>query len=123
MSEYIAGACNIGPSEIKRRRQGALIGAVLFVITTLLFVITDAPTTTRILAFIPALLFAVGMIQSRKRFCVAYGFLGVFSLEKLGATTKISINQDLKADRKYAIKLLLQSVATAAVLTALVALL
>lgn len=123
MSEYIAGACNIGPSEIKRRRQGALIGAVLFAITTLFFVITDAPTTTRILAFIPALLFAVGMIQSRKRFCVAYGFLGVFSLEKLGATTKISINQDLKADRKYAIKLLLQSVATAAVLTALVALL
>jgi hypothetical protein len=123
MSEYIAGACNIGPSEIKRRRQGALIGAVLFAITTLLFVITDTPTTTRILAFIPALLFAVGMIQSRKRFCVAYGFLGVFSLEKLGATTKISINQDLKADRKYAIKLLLQSVATAAVLTALVALL
>ena len=121
MSEYIAGACNIGPSEIKRRRQGALIGAVLFAITTLLFVITDAPTTTRILAFIPALLFAVGMIQSRKRFFVAYGFLGVFSLEKLGATTKISINQDLKADRKYAIKLLLQSVATAAVLTALVA--
>lgn len=123
MSEYIAGACNIGPSEIKRRRQGALIGAVLFAITTLFFVITDAPTTTRILAFIPALLFAVGMIQSRKRFCVAYGFLGVFSLEKLGATTKISINQDLKADRKYAIKLLLQSVATAAILTALVALL
>ena len=101
MSEYIAGACNIGPSEIKRRRQGALIGAVLFAITTLLFVITDAPTTTRILVFIPALLFAVGMIQSRKRFCVAYGFLGVFSLEKLGATTKITINQDLKAeDRK-----------------------
>ena len=122
MSEYVAGACNIGPSEIKRRRQGALVGAVLFAITTLLFVITDAPTSKRLLVFIPALLFAVGMIQSRKRFCVAYGFLGVFSLEKLGATTKITINQDLQADRKYAVKLLLQSVATAAVLTALVVL-
>jgi hypothetical protein len=121
MSEYIAGACNIGPSEIKRRRQGALVGAVLFAFTTLLFVITDAPTSKRLLVFIPALLFAVGMIQSRKKFCVAYGILGVFSLEKLGATTKIIINQDLKADRKYAIKLLLQSVATAAVLTVLVA--
>ena len=120
MSEYIAGACNIGPSEIKRRRQGALIGAVLFAITTLLFVITDAPTTTRILVFIPALLFAVGMIQSRKRFCVAYGFLGVFSLEKLGATTKITINQDLKADRKYAIKLLTQSILISIALTLMV---
>ena len=122
MSEYISGACNIGPAEIKRRRQGALIGAILFAITTLLFVLTNAPTSTRLLVFIPALLFTVGIIQSRRKFCVAYGFLGVFSFEKLGATRKITINQDLKADRKYAIKLLLQSVFTAAVLTALVAL-
>ena len=122
MSEYLAGACNIGPAEIKRRRQGALIGAILFAFTTLLFVITNAPTSTRLLVFIPALLFTVGIIQSRRKFCVAYGFLGVFSFEKLGATRKITMNQDLKADRKYATKLLLQSVLTAAVLTALVAL-
>ena len=122
MSEYLAGACNIGPAEIKRRRQGALIGAILFAFTTLLFVITNAPTSTRLLIFIPALLFTVGIIQSRRKFCVAYGFLGVFSFEKSGATRKITMNQDLKADRKYATKLLLQSVFTAAVLTALVAL-
>lgn len=122
MSEYLAGACNIGPAEIKRRRQGALIGAILFAFTTLLFVITNAPSSTRLLVFIPALLFTVGIIQSRRKFCVAYGFLGVFSFEKLGATRKITMNQDLKADRKYATKLLLQSVFTAAVLTALVAL-
>ena len=122
MSEYLAGACNIGPAEIKRRRQGALIGAILFAFTTLLFVITNAPTSTRLLIFIPALLFTVGIIQSRRKFCVAYGFLGVFSFEKSGATRKITMNQDLKADRKYATKLLLQSVLTAAVLTALVAL-
>jgi hypothetical protein len=123
MSNYQAGACNIGPSEIKRRRQGALVGAVLFAITTILFVVTDASTSTRLVTFIPALLFAVGMIQSKRRFCVAYGFMGVFSFEKLGDTKKITVNQDLKADRKYAVKLLLQSVAIAIVLTALVILL
>jgi hypothetical protein len=122
MSDYVAATCNIGPAEIKRRQQGALLGAILFAITTLLFVLTDAPTSTRVLVFIPALLFSVGIIQNRRKFCVAYGFLGVFSFEKLGATRKITINQDLKADRKYAIKLLLQSVFTAAVMTALVAL-
>ena len=120
MSDYVAGACNIGPAEIKRRRQGALIGALLFAFTTMLFVLTGAPTSTRVFVFIPALLFTVGIIQSRRKFCVAYGFLGVFSFERLGATKKITINQDLKADRKYAIKLLLQSVFAAAVLTALV---
>lgn len=123
MSNYQAGACNIGPSEIKRRRQGALVGAVLFAVTTILFVITDASTSTRLVTFMPALLFAVGMIQSKRRFCVAYGFMGVFSFEKLGNTKKVTVNQDLKADKKYAVKLLLQSVAIAIVLTALVVLL
>ena len=123
MSNYQAGACNIGPSEIKRRRQGALVGAILFAVTTILFVVTDASTTTRLVTFIPALLFAVGMIQSKRRFCVAYGFMGVFSFEKLGDTKKVTVNQDLKADKKYAVKLLLQSVAIAIVLTALVILL
>ena len=123
MSNYQAGACNIGPSEIKRRRQGALVGAVLFAITTILFVVTDASTSTRLVTFIPALLFAVGMIQSKRRFCVAYGFMGVFSFEKLGDTKKVTVNQDLRADKKYAVKLLLQSVAIAIVLTALVVLL
>ena len=123
MSNYQAGACNIGPSEIKRRRQGALVGAVLFAVTTILFVVTNASTSTRLVTFIPALLFAVGMIQSKRRFCVAYGFMGVFSFEKLGDTKKVTVNQDLKADKKYAVKLLLQSVAIAIVLTALVILL
>ena len=123
MSDYIAGACNIGNDEIKRRRQGALFGAILFAVTTLLFVLTNAPTSTRLITFVPALLFTVGLIQSRKRFCVAYGFLGVFNFEKLGGTKKITINQDLKADRKYAVKLLLQSVIAAVVLTALVVIL
>ena len=123
MSNYQAGACNIGPSEIKRRRQGALVGAILFAVTTILFVVTDASTTTRLVTFIPALLFAVGMIQSKRKFCVAYGFMGVFSFEKLGDTKKVAVNQDLKADKKYAVKLLLQSVAIAIVLTALVILL
>lgn len=123
MSNYQAGACNIGPSEIKRRRQGALVGAILFAITTVLFVVTDASTSTRLVTFIPALLFAVGMIQSKRRFCVAYGFMGVFSFEKLGDTKKVTVNQDLIADKKFAVKLLLQSVAIAIVLTALVVLL
>lgn len=120
MSEYISGACNIGPAEIRRRKQGAIIGGVLYFATAILFITTSAPTSTRLITFIPAMLFAVGVIQSQRKFCVAYGFMGVFSLEKLGATTKVKINQDLANDRKYALKLLLQSVIAAIVLTFLV---
>ena len=120
MSEYISGACNIGPSEIKRRQQGAVIGGVLFLLTAILFITINASTATRLISFIPAMLFAVGVIQARRKFCVAYGFLGVFSFEKIGATTKVKVNQELAADRKYAVKLLLQSVLAAAVLTSVV---
>ena len=122
MSEYIAGACNIGPSEIKRRKQGAAVGAVLYLITAISFVVTSAPSATRLITFIPAMLFAVGYIQSKRRFCVAFGFLGVFNFEKTGNTRKITINQDLKADRKYAVKLLLHSVLVAIALTVVVVL-
>lgn len=120
MSEYISGTCNIGPSEIKRRQQGAILGGVLYLVVAISFITTNAPTATRMISFIPALLFAVGLIQSRRKFCVAYGFLGVFNFDRLGDTKKITINQDLAADRKYAVRLLLQSVLTAIALTGVV---
>jgi hypothetical protein len=122
MSEYISGACNIGPSEIKRRQQGAVFGGALFIILAIALIAIDASTSLRLISFIPALLFAVGLIQSRRKFCVAYGFIGVFNFEKLGTTKKITINQDLASDRKYAIKLLSQSILIALLLTSLVVL-
>ena len=121
MSEYISGACNIGPAEIKRRKQGAYLGGALYLIVAIFLVASDTSRTTRLWAFLPATLFAVGYIQSKRKFCVAYGFLGIFNFEKLGSTTKIKVNQDLKADRKYAIKLMVQALLLAAVLTALIA--
>ena len=105
MSEYISGACNIGPAEIKRRKQGAYLGGALYLIVSISLIASDASMSTRLWVFLPAALFAVGYIQSKRKFCVAYGFLGIFNFEKLGKTTKIKVNQELKADRKYAIKL------------------
>jgi len=122
MSEYIAGACNIGPSEIKQRKRVAYSGAVVFVAISVWLILIDAPTGSRLLAFFPAVAATTGLIQARRKFCVAFGFMGVFNFEKIGSTRKITINQDLKADRKYAVRLLLQSVLAAIALTALVVL-
>ena len=119
MSEYISGACNIGPAEIKRRKQGAYLGGALYLIVSISLIASDASKSTRLWVFLPAALFAVGYIQSKRKFCVAYGFLGIFNFEKLGNTTRIKVNQDLKADRKYAIKLLVQALLLAAALTLL----
>ena len=123
MSEYISGSCNIGPDEVKRRKQGAIFGGALFLIASILLIANKATTVTKLWVFIPAVIFSVGLIQSRRKFCVAFGFLGVFNFEKVGSTKKITINQDLKADRKYAIKLTVQALALAIALTLLVSLL
>jgi len=119
MSEYISGACNIGPAEIKRRKQGAYLGGALYLIVSISLIASDASMSARLWVFLPAALFAVGYIQSKRKFCVAYGFLGIFNFEKLGKTTKIKVNQELKADRKYAIKLSVQALLLAIILTLL----
>ena len=119
MSEYISGACNIGPAEIKRRKQGAYLGGALYLIVSISLIASDASMSTRLWVFLPAALFAVGYIQSKRKFCVAYGFLGIFNFEKLGKTTKIKVNQQLKADRKYALKLSAQALLLAIILTLL----
>ena len=119
MSEYISGACNIGPAEIKRRKQGAYLGGALYLIVSISLNASDASKSARLWVFLPAALFAVGYIQSKRKFCVAYGFLGIFNFEKLGKTTKIKVNQELKADRKYAIKLSVQALLLAIILTLL----
>ena len=120
MSNYQAGACNIGPSEIKRRRQGALVGAILFAVTTILFVVTDASTSTRLVTFIPALLFAVGMIQSKRKFCVAYGFMGVFNFGKAGQMEKVRSSEEKAADRATALSLLSHAMVIALAITGLI---
>jgi hypothetical protein len=122
MSEYIAGSCNIGPSEIHRRFQTAIAGGVLFVIASIFLISTNQTTTTRLAVFAPAMLAAVGYVQARSRFCFAYGLLGVFNFDKAGDIKKIKDPAALKADRVNAARILLKSSALAVAMTAIVVL-
>ncbi len=78
---------------------------------------TLATQSARFTLFVPLLVFSIGFVQSRKRFCLAYGLMGTFNLGKLGDLTRVQSPEDRKADRKTAIGILLQSAALAAVLT------
>jgi hypothetical protein len=120
MSDYIAGSCNIGPSEIHRRYQVAIIGGVLYLAAAIALIATDQNTATRLMAFTPAMLAAVGFIQARNRFCFAYGLMGVFNFDAAGDAKKIKDPAALKADRIHALKILGKSFLLAALMTALV---
>ena len=117
-SEYIPGTCNIGKGEIRQRQLVALFGIFLTVSSATALLATDQSRSSRLSIFIPALVFSIGFVQSRSKFCLAYGLAGTFNFERLGKITKVQSAEDRKADRKTATAILLKSAALAALITA-----
>ena len=117
-SEYIPGTCNIGKGEIRQRQIVALFGIFLTIFSATALLATDQSRTSRLSLFVPVLVFSIGFVQSRSKFCLAYGLAGTFNFERLGKITKVQSAEDRKADRKTAIVILLKSAALAAIITA-----
>jgi hypothetical protein len=117
-SEYIAGSCNIGKGEIRRRQLVALVGIFLTISSAITLLATDQARSARISIFLPAMIFSVGFIQSRKKFCLAYGLAGTFNFGTLGSISRVQSAADRKADRKTAIGILVQALLLAAAITA-----
>ena len=117
VSEYIPGTCNIGKAEIRQRQVVALIGFFLSVSALIGFISTKASPSIRLGIFLPLTIFSVGYVQSRKKFCLAFGFMGTFNFARLGKMSKVVDKASLAADRKTAASILLQSLGLAAILT------
>jgi hypothetical protein len=121
--EYIAGSCNIGKGEVRRRQIVALIGLILVISTTAGLIGSDSAKSARFSVFVPALVFAVGFIQSRRKFCLAYGLMGTFNFGPLGKLSRVATPEDRKADRKTAISILAQALSLALTITLIIYLL
>ena len=117
-SEYVAGSCNIGKGEIRRRQIVALFGVFLTISSATALLATDQSRSSRISIFLPALVFSIGFVQSRSKFCLAYGLAGTFNFDRLGKISRVASIEERKADRKTAIVILLKSAALAALITA-----
>ena len=120
---YIPGTCNLGKSEIRRRQFVALLGLFLTGSSLAGLIGTDSLSSARWGLFVPLMVFSVGFIQSRRKFCLAYGFMGTFNLGKLGDLSRVQSPEDRKADRKTALKILAQSALLAIFLTTVLVLL
>lgn len=118
--QYIPGNCNIGKSEIRQRQVVALIGLFLSISSLVGFISTGASQSVRLGIFLPLTVFSIGLVQSRKKFCLAYGFLGTFNFGRLGRVSRVADKASLAADRKTALSILLQSLGLAAILTLVV---
>lgn len=120
-NSYVAGSCNIGKGEVRRRQIVALIGLALSILTLLGFIATGAPASARTSIFVPFAVMFIGWVQSRKKFCLAYGFMGTFNFGKLGDISRVADKASKAADRKTAIKILAEALLYAAIATAVVA--
>ncbi len=119
-SDYIPGACNIGKGEIRQRQIVALIGFALSISTLVTLISTDAPRGARLAIFIPLAVTSIGWVQSRRKFCLAYGFMGTFNFGKLGRLSRVADSANRAADRKTALGILFQAGSYALIATAIV---
>jgi hypothetical protein len=122
-TQYIPGSCNIGTGEIRRRQVVAIIGSIISISSFVTLLMADAPRNARFGIFIPLMIASVGWVQSRSKFCLAYGFAGTFNMGKLGDISRVADAANKAADRKTAISILLKSTSLAAALTLLIVLL
>jgi hypothetical protein len=119
-ADYIPGTCNIGGDELRSRRIVAAVGLILSLCALAIFIATNVSQSARLGIFIPLLLMSIGWVQSRKKFCLAYGFAGTFNFGKLGQLSRVSDPIARAADRRTALMIFAQSILYAAVLTAVV---
>ena len=117
---YIPGSCNIGGREVRRRQFVAFIGLFFSISSLIALLSVNAPREARIGIFFPLLVAAVGFVQSRSRFCLAYGFAGTFNFGKLGDISRVSDPINRAADRKTALIILSKSFLVAAIATLVV---
>jgi len=116
-NQYIPGTCNLGKDEIRSRQIVALFGLFLTISSVIGILAADQGRSVRFSIFIPAMIFSVGFVQSRSKFCLAYGLAGTFNFERLGKISRVSSVEDRRADRKTAITILLKAAALAALIT------
>jgi hypothetical protein len=111
--EYVPGACNIGPEEIARRQRVAVVGLIATIALAVALVASGAGagSPARLLIALPLTGAAIGWIQARRRFCMAYGLAGTFNLGAIGNMERVSNAAALAADRRTALIIVAQGIA------------
>lgn len=104
---YEAGACNIGPAEIARRRQSGFAGLIGAAILAGLLVVIEASAMLRLGVGVPLFLGFLGLLQAHLRFCVAFGLGGFHNLGAIGEGRRVQGRRDRIRDARRAALLVL----------------
>ena len=120
---YRAGACNIGPAEIARRRRGGIAAVGIALALAVVLVAIGAPWWTRLIVFAPLAGGLISLEQVRRHFCVGFAMAGIRNFGALGSPDKVADATDRSADRRSALILTGYMSAIAAMISVVVVLL
>jgi hypothetical protein len=101
--EYRPGVCNIGPAEIRRRRQIGYLGLAVAVALAAALLALDAPAWTRLIIALPVAGALSGFIQAQTRFCAGFAMAGLQNMGRLGEQVQVEDAAARAADRRKAI--------------------
>jgi hypothetical protein len=118
--QYIAGACNIGEREIKRRMAVAWLGLFLSLIMYVLLTDHRVNRWEYAWEFFPLMIFSLGLIQARSKFCVAYGWKSLANFGTNSQTFSITDLEAIKADRQFALTIFMRAVGVSIVVAGLI---
>ena len=102
---YEAGVCNIGPAEITRRRRFGHVALAATVGLFAVLVILDVPPLLRFVVAIPAAVAVACYLEAFLKFCIGFGWLGVFNFGSRGSTQRIADSAARSADRRRSFRL------------------
>ena len=115
--DYRPGVCNIGPREIAKRRAFGIAGIVSSVVLAIALVAIDAPQIARAIVLIPLWGAFVSLEQARRKFCAAFAYAGIRSVNGSDATESVANGADLAIDRAAARRMVAYCGAIAAAIT------
>lgn len=112
MSEntYIPGVCNIGPSEINRRKSKLKLAVALLLFSTIGFFMLPLPAISfSIVACIATYMFIL-IFQLRQKFCIVFGWKSIYNFNAVNSRkTKVDDEGWRALDRKQTLKIVLYS--------------
>jgi len=109
-NQYIPGVCNIGPTEIKKRKQSGWMGLTATILLWAAFLWFDVPAVWRLTLFLPAMMSATGFLQAYTHFCAYFGFASLFNFGDVGKTDSVQQTEFRVQDRRRAWQIIIYSI-------------
>lgn len=97
---YVPGVCNINRAEIAYRRKAGYVGLGISLILAIALFGLGVSRWYRLVLFVPLFIAAIGFLQAKNKFCVAYGANGKQNATEGSAKAREVSNQDAKATDK-----------------------